>query len=100
MVLKFDPGPITQWIKPRAPILCACCGALMTIVADDCGRHDTVGGACSKESNTLRSGYHTRHQHACVENFLATDRQLKEVRLVFFRAQDADIFLANQKFSE
>lgn len=44
---------------------------LMTIVADDCGRHDTLGGACSKESNTLRYGQHTRHQHACVENFLA-----------------------------
>ena len=44
---------------------------LMTIVADECGRHDTIGGACSKESNTLRYGHHTRHQHACVENFLA-----------------------------
>jgi urea carboxylase-associated protein 1 len=44
---------------------------LMTIVADDCGRHDTIGGACSKESNTLRYGHHTKHQHACVENFLA-----------------------------
>src|SRR4051794_23899572 len=44
---------------------------LMTVVADDCGRHDTVGGACSKESNTLRYGHHTKHQHACVENFLA-----------------------------
>lgn len=43
---------------------------LMTIVADECGRHDTIGGACSKESNTLRYGYHTHHQHACVENFL------------------------------
>jgi urea carboxylase-associated protein 1 len=43
---------------------------LMTVVADDCGRHDTIGGACSKESNTLRYGYHTKHQHACVENFL------------------------------
>ena len=43
---------------------------LMTIVADDCGRHDTVAGACSKESNTLRYGHHTRHQHACAENFL------------------------------
>jgi urea carboxylase-associated protein 1 len=43
---------------------------LMTVIRDDCGRHDTVGGACSKESNTLRYGHHTRHQHACVENFL------------------------------
>jgi hypothetical protein len=32
VVLKFDPGPITGWIKERVPILCACCGALMTIV--------------------------------------------------------------------
>jgi len=44
--------------------------ALMTIVADQCGRHDTVAGACSKESNTLRYGHHTRYQHACAENFL------------------------------
>jgi len=44
---------------------------LMTVIADQCGRHDTIGGACSKESNTLRYGHHTKHQHACVENFLA-----------------------------
>jgi urea carboxylase-associated protein 1 len=44
---------------------------LMTVIADQCGRHDTLGGACSRESNTLRYGHHTKHQHACVENFLA-----------------------------
>ncbi|RRQ28319.1 urea carboxylase-associated family protein [Rhodococcus sp. Eu-32] len=44
--------------------------ALMTIVDDEVGNHDTVGGACSQESNTLRYGHHTAHQHACVENFL------------------------------
>jgi hypothetical protein len=43
---------------------------LMTIVDDTCGRHDTIGGACSCESNTVRYGHHTKHQHACVENFL------------------------------
>ena len=43
---------------------------LMTVIADEVGNHDTVGGACSQESNTLRYGHHTRHQHACVENFL------------------------------
>lgn len=52
-------------------VLRTCEGApLMTLVHDDVGRHDTIGGACSKESNTLRYGHHTRHQHACVENFL------------------------------
>jgi urea carboxylase-associated protein 1 len=45
--------------------------ALMTIIADDVGNHDTIAGACSKESNTLRYGHHTVHQHACAENFLA-----------------------------
>ncbi|PPK97270.1 hypothetical protein CLV92_10488 [Kineococcus xinjiangensis] len=45
--------------------------ALMTVVADEVGRHDTLGGACSRESNSLRYGFHTQHQHACVENFLA-----------------------------
>lgn len=35
-----------------------------------------------------------------IENFLATDHQLKEVRLVFFQAQDAEVFLENQNFSE
>jgi urea carboxylase-associated protein 1 len=43
---------------------------LMSVIADEVGRHDTIGGACSKESNTLRYGQHTRYQHACVENFL------------------------------
>ncbi|WP_370512204.1 urea amidolyase associated protein UAAP2 [Skermania sp. ID1734] len=43
---------------------------LMTVVADDVGNHDTIAGACSLESNTLRYGHHTAHQHACVENFL------------------------------
>lgn len=33
-----------------------------------------------------------------IENFLGTDRQLKEVRLVFFRDEDAEIFLQSQKF--
>jgi urea carboxylase-associated protein 1 len=43
---------------------------LMTVLDDTCGNHDTIAGACSQESNTLRYGHHTRHQHACVENFL------------------------------
>jgi O-acetyl-ADP-ribose deacetylase (regulator of RNase III) len=34
-----------------------------------------------------------------IENFLATDRQLKEVRLVFFQPRDAEVFVAHQKFN-
>jgi uncharacterized protein len=43
---------------------------MLRVIEDTCGRHDTIGGACSQESNTLRYGHHTKHQHACVENFL------------------------------
>jgi uncharacterized protein len=43
---------------------------LAVITGDTCGRHDTVGGACSQESNVIRYGEHTRHQHACRETFL------------------------------
>lgn len=43
---------------------------MMTIMATNVAYHDTIGGACSCESNTLRYGHHTKAQHACVENFL------------------------------
>ncbi len=44
--------------------------AMATITGTSVAYHDTIGGACSCESNTLRYGHHTKAQHACVENFL------------------------------
>lgn len=44
---------------------------LMTVVGNEVDRQDTIGGACGKESNTLRYGHHTLYQHGCRENFLA-----------------------------
>jgi len=44
---------------------------LAVITDDTCGRHDTIGGACAQESNVVRYGEHTRHQHACRQTFLA-----------------------------
>ena len=44
--------------------------AMMTIAATSVDYHDTIGGACSCESNSLRYGHHTKAQHACVDNFL------------------------------
>ncbi|MEM7144620.1 MAG: urea amidolyase associated protein UAAP2 [Verrucomicrobiota bacterium] len=43
---------------------------LLTIVADTCGRHDTVGGACSRESNTMRYAPDKEYMHACRDSFL------------------------------
>ena len=44
---------------------------LMTIVADTCGRHDTLGGACAQESNTVRYALEKRFMHACRDNFMS-----------------------------
>lgn len=44
---------------------------LMTVVGNEIERHDTIGGACSKESNTLRYGHHVMFHHGCRENFLS-----------------------------
>jgi uncharacterized protein len=43
---------------------------LLTIVADTCGRHDTLGGACASESNMVRYAIEKRHMHACRNSFL------------------------------
>ena len=43
---------------------------MLTITADTCGRHDTLGGACSAESNTVRYALDKRHMHACRDSFL------------------------------
>jgi urea carboxylase-associated protein 1 len=44
--------------------------ALLTIVADTVGRHDTLGGACATESNTVRYALEKKTMHACRDSFL------------------------------
>jgi urea carboxylase-associated protein 1 len=43
---------------------------LLTIIADTCGRHDTLGGACATESNQVRYALEKGHMHACRQSFL------------------------------
>ena len=43
---------------------------LLTIVADTCGRHDTLGGACSAESNQVRYAIDKKYMHNCRDSFL------------------------------
>ncbi|MCC8401427.1 urea carboxylase-associated family protein [Paraburkholderia sp. MMS20-SJTN17] len=43
---------------------------MLTIVADTCGRHDTLGGACAAESNTVRYALEKRYMHNCRDSFL------------------------------
>lgn len=43
---------------------------LVKIVADTCGRHDTLGGACSAQSNTVRYSHDTLPMHNCRDTFM------------------------------
>ena len=50
--------------------------AMLTIVADTCGRHDTLGGACSCESNTVRYALEKRQMHSCRDTFMTAIAKL------------------------
>ena len=43
---------------------------LLTITADTCGRHDTLGGACAAESNQVRYALDKKAMHSCRDSFL------------------------------
>jgi hypothetical protein len=43
---------------------------MLTVVADTCGRHDTLGGACAAESNSVRYALDKKFMHSCRDSFL------------------------------
>ena len=43
---------------------------MLEIVADTCGRHDTLGGACATESNTVRYALGKKCMHACRDSWM------------------------------
>lgn len=43
---------------------------LLEIIADTCGRHDTLGGACATESNTVRYALEKKCMHACRDSWM------------------------------
>lgn len=43
---------------------------MLEIVADTCGRHDTIGGACATESNTVRYSLEKKTMHACRDSWM------------------------------
>ena len=54
---------------------------LLEIVADTCGRHDTLGGACATESNTVRYNLEKRCMHACRDSWMLAVNQHPEFDL-------------------
>jgi len=54
---------------------------MLEIVADTCGRHDTLGGACATESNTVRYSLAKKTMHACRDSWLLAVAENEELGL-------------------
>jgi len=54
---------------------------MLTITADTCGRHDTLGGACATESNTVRYELEKRCMHACRDSWMLAIAENEELGL-------------------
>lgn len=54
---------------------------LLKIVADTCGRHDTIGGACANESNTVRYDLEKRCMHSCRDSWMLAIQENKNFGL-------------------
>lgn len=57
------------------------CNPMLEIVADTCGRHDTLGGACATESNTVRYALEKKCMHACRDSWLLAIAENEELGL-------------------
>lgn len=58
------------FISTGTRILSDLCRSMLTVTADTVGRHDTLGGACASESNTVRYALEKKSMHACRDSFL------------------------------
>lgn len=58
------------YLSAGSVLLSDMCRPMLTITADTVGRHDTLGGACATESNTVRYALEKKTMHACRDSFL------------------------------
>ncbi|HEX4506389.1 MAG TPA: urea amidolyase associated protein UAAP2 [Alphaproteobacteria bacterium] len=54
---------------------------MLEIVADLVGQHDTIGGACATESNTVRYALEKRTMHACRDSWLLAVAERDDFKL-------------------
>ena len=54
---------------------------MLTITADTCGRHDTLGGSCATESNTVRYSLEKKCMHACRDSWMLAINENEEYGL-------------------
>ncbi len=57
------------------------CNVMLEIVADLVGQHDTLGGACATESNTVRYALEKRTMHACRDSWLLAIAEHEDLKL-------------------
>jgi len=58
------------YLSGGSPLMSTEGRVMLRIVADTCGRHDTLGGACAAESNQVRYSLDKKFMHNCRDNFL------------------------------
>jgi len=58
------------YLRLGSRLLSTAGNVLAQIVADTVGRHDTLGGACASESNSVRYALQKRTMHACRDSYL------------------------------
>jgi urea carboxylase-associated protein 1 len=58
------------YLRCGSKLLSTAGNVMAEIVADTVGRHDTLGGACASESNTVRYALEKRTMHACRDSYL------------------------------
>ncbi|RUP11077.1 urea amidolyase associated protein UAAP2 [Hyphomicrobium sp.] len=58
------------YLTAGSVLLSDVCRPMLTITADTVGRHDTLGGACATESNTVRYALEKKSMHACRDSYL------------------------------
>jgi uncharacterized protein len=63
------------YLSAGSRLLSTAGNVLAEILADTVGRHDTLGGACAAESNTVRYALEKRTMHSCRDSYLLAAAQ-------------------------
>jgi urea carboxylase-associated protein 1 len=69
------------YLSTGTKLLSTECNVMLEIVADRVGQHDTLGGACATESNTVRYALEKRTMHACRDSWLLAIAEHDELKL-------------------
>jgi uncharacterized protein len=69
------------YLSTGTKLLSTECNVMLEIVADLVGQHDTLGGACATESNTVRYALEKRTMHACRDSWLLAIAEHEELKL-------------------